>query len=98
MYIIYSWFLIIFITLTIPPLQVVSQDGKSMEVKAPIHVASSNGVEFLNTLNELLKSQDLSLNIANSEGELGRSYSTVILVIGWFFFKSQNVLKSYTYD
>ncbi|XP_048777459.2 NF-kappa-B inhibitor zeta-like isoform X2 [Ostrea edulis] len=48
--------------------QVVSQDGKSMEVKAPIHVASSNGVEFLNTLNELLKSQDLSLNIANSEG------------------------------
>lgn len=48
--------------------QVVSQDGKSMEVKAPIHVASSNGVEFLSTLNELLKSQDLSLNIANSEG------------------------------
>lgn len=41
-----------------------------MEVKAPIHVASSNGVEFLNTLNELLKSQDLSLNIANSEGML----------------------------
>lgn len=50
-------------------LQVVSQDGKSMEVKAPIHVASSNGVNFLNTLNELLKSQDLSLNIANSEGK-----------------------------
>lgn len=41
-----------------------------MEVKAPIHVASSNGVDFLNTLNELLKSQDLSLNIANSEGKL----------------------------
>lgn len=54
-----------------------SQDGKSMEVKAPIHVASSNGVDFLNTLNELLKSQDLSLNIANSEGKLRVSMSSI---------------------
>ncbi|KAK3106923.1 hypothetical protein FSP39_003072 [Pinctada imbricata] len=48
--------------------QAISADGKSMEVKAPLHVAASNGAEYLDTLQELLKSKDLSLNIVNSEG------------------------------
>lgn len=48
--------------------QSISSDGKSMEVKAPIHVAASGGEESLPTLKKLLNIRDITLNIANSEG------------------------------
>ncbi|OWF40053.1 uncharacterized protein LOC110464266 [Mizuhopecten yessoensis] len=48
--------------------QVYSNDGKSREVKAPLHVASSNGQSYLSTLQELIKSAAINLNIVNSEG------------------------------
>ncbi|CAC5387552.1 unnamed protein product [Mytilus coruscus] len=43
-------------------------EGKSLEVKAPIHVASAGGEESLPTLKKLLSVKDISLNIYNSEG------------------------------
>ncbi|XP_060078245.1 uncharacterized protein LOC132557742 [Ylistrum balloti] len=48
--------------------QVCSGDGKSREVKTPLHVASSNGHSYLSTLQELLRSPAINLNIVNSEG------------------------------
>ncbi|XP_050416434.1 NF-kappa-B inhibitor zeta isoform X2 [Patella vulgata] len=43
--------------------------GTVREVRAAIHVAASNGKEYLETLNALLKSRELNLNIANSDGQ-----------------------------
>ncbi|XP_076109635.1 uncharacterized protein LOC143078651 isoform X1 [Mytilus galloprovincialis] len=43
-------------------------EGKSLEVKAPIHVASAGGEESLPTLKKLLSHKDIALNIYNSEG------------------------------
>lgn len=48
--------------------QVYLSDGKLLQAKAPIHVASSNGRTYLVTLQELIKSPDINLNIVNSEG------------------------------
>ncbi|KAK6173647.1 hypothetical protein SNE40_017061 [Patella caerulea] len=45
------------------------QGGSVREVRAAIHVAASNGKEYLQTLNALLKSQEINLNIANSDGQ-----------------------------
>ena len=43
-------------------------EGKSKEVKAPIHVAAAGGDEYVQTLMKLLAHKDISLNIYNSEG------------------------------
>ncbi|XP_033757941.1 uncharacterized protein LOC117340283 [Pecten maximus] len=48
--------------------QVYSNDGKTREVKTPLHVASSNGHTYLSTLQELIRSPAINLNIVNSEG------------------------------
>ncbi|XP_069115493.1 uncharacterized protein [Argopecten irradians] len=48
--------------------QVYSTDGKTREVKTPLHVASSNGHTYLSTLQELIRSPAINLNIVNSEG------------------------------
>ncbi|KAK6173646.1 hypothetical protein SNE40_017060 [Patella caerulea] len=45
------------------------QGGSVREVRAAIHVAASNGKEYLQTLNALLKSREINLNIANSDGQ-----------------------------
>ncbi|XP_055958796.1 NF-kappa-B inhibitor zeta [Patella vulgata] len=45
------------------------QGGTVREVRAAVHVAASNGKEYLETLNALLKSKELNLNIANSDGQ-----------------------------
>lgn len=49
--------------------QAMSTDCRNVEVKAPIHVASSRGHQYLRTLQELLKASDINLNMANSDGQ-----------------------------
>ena len=46
-----------------------SSDGQTREVKAAIHVAASQGHEYIDTLRQLLLAKDISINIVNNYGE-----------------------------
>lgn len=49
--------------------QNLSSDGATTEVKSAIHVAASQGADYLRTLTELLKAKDIQINIVNNYGQ-----------------------------
>ena len=48
--------------------QSMSADHTTTEVKAALHVAASHGDDYLETLKQLLKAQDINNNIVNNYG------------------------------